>query len=112
MKTGIELNIQQALLWLWNTTKHEAAPFEASGEIGADNIILSHTWKCRGCYGEFYFRWKGPYTDWEAPTDETFPHEPGCRYVETKKLIKELSRHEMLPPDDPVCNCGGDERTI
>lgn len=69
-----------SLSWLVETFREEIAPYSATTNL--DEQVSK--WWCHGCEGVFESRWP----QWTEPTDETFPHEQNCKYMQAVRLTQ------------------------
>ncbi len=77
--------------WVNDNFKEAIGPFHASTN---HNPPQSAEWCCTGCNGGFISHWP----KWEEPTDQTFPHDPKCKYVALRSLLSKLRETQNTRP--------------
>jgi hypothetical protein len=84
------MTTEEALQWLWERTKEHVEPFDGVSEM-CGNTVIRRIWHCWGCNGEFISKDFVPYVGYgEDPTDETFGHEPNCKYLAVKDALAKV----------------------
>jgi rubrerythrin len=72
--------LRSILEWIFVVSEDTLAPYKAV----LDTAGQTEEYHCYGCSEIFISR----YPDWETPTDDSFRHGAGCRYVEAREAIE------------------------
>ena len=72
---------EEALRWAADHGEEHLKPWVAWSECGDSQRQGFHWW---GCDGEFISTWRA---GWPQPTETTFPHGAGCKYLQYRAAL-------------------------